>query len=662
MRRLVLLPLLCLACESKPAPPPVETAPRKYDAIERLDFNKLCAELALPLFWREDTNGNQAIDPGELVVHWGMAQSDPQLWLSDGAFTKKFKDAYKTLVERSKAGPPIKDLPAAEQVRRAALIKELSQGRPTLVESDFSNASGEDKAIVKHILNAAVAIETLFAAQSGVLTMRDEVQKLDPESRAVFFRNQAPWCTAPATQNEEACNALPRKPAKISGLYPLELQTDKAFCENLQKQKGELMSPFTVVQKNGTTFEATPYTVAYAAEMKKVSAELTAAASAIEDPQESAFKKYLEAAAGAFTDNNWAPADEAWAAMNVSNSKWYLRIGPDETYSEPCSQKANFHVSFARINPKSVEWQQLLDPVKNDLEQALAKLAGPPYKARQVSFHLPDFIDVVLNAGDSRAPHGATIGQSLPNFGAVANEGRGRTVAMTNFYTDKDSRQSNRQLAESLFTKEAIATLSQDPGPQLMSTVLHEAAHNLGPAHQYKVNGKTDSQAFGGPLASMLEELKSQVAAAYFADWLANKKLITDTQRKEAHTSDVFWAFGHVSRGMYDEDKKPRPYSQLAAIEVGFLLQEGALKYDPAAMAANGIDKGAFSFELEKLPAAIEKLAGVVAKIKAKGDKKGAEQLVAEHVDNDKAKGLHAVISERMLRAPRASFVYAVRY
>ena len=73
------------------------------------------------------------------------------------------------------------------------------------------------------------------------------------------------------------------------------------------------------------------------------------------------------------------------------------------------------------------------------MEKALAELAGAPYKAREVSFKLPDFVDIALNAGDSRPPSGATIGQSLPNFGPVANEGRGRTVAMTNFYTDPDS-------------------------------------------------------------------------------------------------------------------------------------------------------------------------------------------------------------------------------
>ncbi len=109
--------------------------------------------------------------------------------------------------------------------------------------------------------------------------------------------------------------------------------------------------------------------------------------------------------------------------MNVDNSKWYLRIGPDEVYFEPCSWKAGFHVSFARINPDSLNWQNKLEPVKGDMEKALAALAGPPYKARDVKFKLPDFIDIVLNAGDSRPPLGATIGQSLPNWGQVANEG-----------------------------------------------------------------------------------------------------------------------------------------------------------------------------------------------------------------------------------------------
>ena len=74
-------------------------------------------------------------------------------------------------------------------------------------------------------------------------------------------------------------------------------------------------------------------------------------------------------------------------------------------------------MSFARINPDGLEWQKKLEPRKAEMEAALAKLAGPPYEARSVTFHLPDFIDIVLNAGEARNPLGAAIGESLPNFG-----------------------------------------------------------------------------------------------------------------------------------------------------------------------------------------------------------------------------------------------------
>src|SRR6202012_1210737 len=116
---------------------------------------------------------------------------------------------------------------------------------------------------------------------------------------------------------------------------------------------------------------------------------------------------------------------------------------------DPCSRKAGFQVSFARINQDSISWQQKLEPKKTEMEKALAALARAPYTARQVTFHLPDFIDVVLNAGDARAPLGATVGESLPNWGKVVDEGRGRTVAMTNFYLDVDNRAAFREKATS---------------------------------------------------------------------------------------------------------------------------------------------------------------------------------------------------------------------
>src|SRR5690606_34946801 len=120
------------------------------------------------------------------------------------------------------------------------------------------------------------------------------------------------------------------------------------------------------------------------------------------------------------------------------------------------------------------------------MEDDVATRIGAPYQARTVTFHLPDFIRIVFNAGDARNAIGATIGQSLPNWGPVASESRGRTVAMSNLYTDADSMKVRRDKAASLLSAAAMADYANDPGISILSTVLHEAMHNLGPSHEYR--------------------------------------------------------------------------------------------------------------------------------------------------------------------------------
>src|SRR5262249_7520671 len=145
------------------------------------------------------------------------------------------------------------------------------------------------------------------------------------------------------------------------------------------------------------------------------------------------------------------------------------------------------------------------------------------------------FIDIVFNAGDDRTPLGATIGQSLPNWGPVANEGRGRTVAMVNLYTDPDSREARRAQAASLLDEASMKLYSGESDPGLLVTILHEATHNLGPAHEYKVNGKTDGEVFGGPVASVLEELKAQTGGVFLIEFLRAKGLISDDLARHAY-------------------------------------------------------------------------------------------------------------------------------
>jgi hypothetical protein len=445
-------------------------------------------------------------------------------------------------------------------------------------------------------------------------------------------------------------------------VYPAALQADDRFCERLEAREGseDLLAPFVVVRESDDGLEPVPYTEVYATEMSGIAESLDTAAAAMTDPEEEPLRRYLRAAATSFRTNDWEPADEAWAAMNARNSRWYLRVGPDETYWDPCSRKAAFHLTLALINRDSLSWQDRLTPLQGDMERALAALAPEEYEARDVSFSMPDFIDIVVNAGDDRDALGATIGQSLPNWGAVSEEGRGRTVAMSNLYTDADSLRMRRELASTLLSAETMALHADDPTPALLSTILHEATHNLGPAGEYRVNGVAASDAFGGGLASMLEELKAQSGALYFLGLLAERGVIDADMARRSYLDSIIWALGHVSRGMYTPAGHRKAYSQLAAIQIGFLMDEGVIAYDASRPAANGEDTGSFSIDFDAFAAAAEKLMQRVMRLMATQNREDAEGLAARFVDGDVVP--QDVITERHRRFPRQSFVYSVAF
>lgn len=637
-------------------------APARFDGIPRLDFNRIAAELNLPLFWIADDNSTGAVEPEELAVLWGVAPRGTA-YIEGGKFTPAFTSAYASMRKVKAEGHSVAGLSDAEKRRRAAVLAELAQGRPTLVRSDFRGASAEDRAIVGHIVAAAEIIERIYQRQLGSLGVDAEIPADDVASRTLFYRNHGPLCGAPKTEKDPDCKAVARALPRLSGLYPASLLSDPKFCEKLEAREDQktLLSPFTVVVEDKGKLAATPYSVAYKEDMEAVSRELAAAAEAIASPGEAAFKAYLKAASKSFLNNDWNPADEAWAKMSVHNSKWYLRIGPDEVYGDPCNRKGGFHVSFARINQDSLIWQNKLEPVKKEMEAELARLAGAPYKERKVTFHLPDFIDIVLNSGDSREPLGATAGQSLPNWGPVANDGRGRTVAMINLYTDADSESAQRMQVESLICKGSFDAAALAHDLEVMSTVLHEAAHNLGPSHEYKVKDKTDAEVFGGPLASTLEELKAQTSAMFLSQWLAERGVIDKKTAALSLAADVYWSFGQISQGLYNSDGKPETYPQLASVQIGSLVAAGAMTWKPEGAAANGTDKGCFELSMDKFPPAIAELEKTVLGIKARGDKPAAVKLIEAYVDKDgEWKRLRGVIEERWLRAPRASFVYSV--
>lgn len=62
------------------------------------------------------------------------------------------------------------------------------------------------------------------------------------------------------------------------------------------------------------------------------------------------------------------------------------------------------------------------------------------------------------------------------------------------------------------------------------------------------------------------------------------------------------------------------------------------------------------------MPAAVDALLAEVGRIKASGDREAADALIARHTSEGGLAAIRAgLITERVLRYPKASFVYAVK-
>jgi len=630
---------------------PTPPAPTGYARLDRATFNRMATRLDLPVYWASDANKDGIVDPGEVRALLFFPTQGK--WVEAGAFTADFAATYEKMVAAAAA-------PAPTDPREAVVQKELDDAASVLVLTDLTKLNAEDRAIVDNVLVAADLVDALYAKQVGAAAVASRVAP-DAASQSLFRRSWGPGCKTPRFEKDPTCSAVVGGAAEPVDVYPESIQKNPDFCKALEKEKDSktLLDPFTVVREEKGKLVAVPYAKAYAPEMGKIAEQLKKTAELVKDPAEAAFKKYLLAAAKSFETGAFQPADEAWAKMNAKNSKFYLRIAPDETYWEPCSQKAGFHVTFALIDRASLELQDKLTPLQQKMEDDLGKLLGTPYKARKVTFHLPDFINIIINGGDDRDAVGATIGQSLPNWGPVANEGRGRTVAMTNLYMDPDSQGVRRQKAASLLAPDTMAKYVDEPGAGLLSTVLHEATHNLGPAHEYKYKGQKDDEAFGGDLASMLEELKAQSGAYYYLLLLKDKGIIDQAMVDKTIVDSLVWSLNHISRGMYAPNGQRKAYSQLAAIQVGFLMDQGAITWDDKALAANGKDTGAFKVDFKKMADASVALMKTVGTIKATNDKQAALDLANKYVEKG-SRVPQSVITDRMLRFPQPNFVYAI--
>ncbi|MEZ4248167.1 MAG: hypothetical protein R3B99_08015 [Polyangiales bacterium] len=460
---------------------------------------------------------------------------------------------------------------------------------------------------------------------------------------------------SPPPSRPTPCTAAPGVTEQPVGVYPAAFQATEGFSR-ASRPPAASSSILHRRRRSDGTLAAVPYTTAYAAGMGEVAASF-APPREPSPPTPKAALVACERGRDRVRDQRLGPRRRSLGRDERAQQRVVRPRRAGQVYWDPCSLKAGFHLTFARIDRDSLIWQDRLAPVRQSSRprspRSSPRLPSARRRLPSARLHRPSSRTSATTATPSARRSGRP-----PELGPVAEESRGRTVAMTNLYTDSDSLARRREVAASLLSPETFAVFSDDLEPGLVSTILHEAAHNLGPAQEYRVDGRDDTAIFGGGMASMLEELKAQTSALFFLELLQQRQLWDDAKIQQTALDSMVWALGHVSRPMYTPEGNRKAYSQLAAIQVGYLMENGAFRWDANAVAANGTDRGCFTLDFDAFPRVARALMTEVMRIKATGDAEAANALAARYVDGDVVP--MAIVVERHRRSPRASFVYAI--
>ncbi|MGH9539463.1 MAG: Zn-dependent hydrolase, partial [Terriglobales bacterium] len=163
-------------------------------------------------------------------------------------------------------------------------------------------------------------------------------------------------------------------------------------------------------------------------------------------------------------------------------------------------------------------------------------------------------------------------------------------------------------LAQFMMPPEQAAKVSGEG--YLLSTIMHEIAHGLGPAFAHGVSGKVMIREAIGPIYAGLEEAKADVVGMFGLQWLMDHGVLPKEKREEYYASYLGGIFRTVRFGAGEAHGKAE------MMEFNYLSERGAIKRQAS---------GKYAIDYDIMPAVLADLAKELLDIEATGDRTRAE-------------------------------------
>jgi hypothetical protein len=221
-----------------------------------------------------------------------------------------------------------------------------------------------------------------------------------------------------------------------------------------------------------------------------------------------------------------------------------------------------------------------------------------------------EVMDTPFRAGD--LTHGyQAVADNLPNDPRVHEQKGSKKLFFKNFM-DARVNYVILPVARKLMEPKQAAKVSGEG--YLLSTIMHEISHGLGPAFARTSSGtsagKVSIREAIGPGFSGLEEAKADATGMFGLKWLVDHDALPKEKLEEYYASYVGGLFRTVRFGTAEA------HGQAEMMEFNYLSESGAIRRN-----ANG----RYAIDYEKMPGALADLTKELLEIEATGDRARAE-------------------------------------
>ncbi len=488
----------------------------------------------------------------------------------------------------------------------AAITAKLARYAPTELTADLAGVPATERPVLVELIAAGRLMDEIFLRQASVdnPAVRAEIAAEGGDLETYFQVNFGPWDRLDDMEPYYGDTPHPEG----AGYYPADITKEEfeAWIAEHPDDKEAFESLHTVIQRDGESLVATPYSEEYREWLEPAAAHLRAAAAATSNDS---LRRFLESRAAAFASDDYYASDMDWMDLDAPVE---VTIGPYETYEDGLfAYKAAFEafvtVDLPELSAALARFKELLPWLERNLP------IPEEYKNLDRGTDSPiRVVDEIFVGGDSK--NGVqTLAFNLPNDERVREAKGSKKVLLRNVMRAKYDK-ILVPIAERVMASDQVDSVSFDS--YFAEVLHHELSHGLGPGNIVVDGRATEVRKELQELYGTLEEAKADVMGIYNILALIDEGEIPAEVRDTLEPTYVAGLFRSARFGVHEA------HGQGVVSQFNYLLEKGALEID---------DEGRFRAHSESFPGAIESLLNEMLMLQARGDYAGTKDFLGKY-------------------------------